>query len=181
MTPGLRVTPGQVLNDKKVEEGNGRLFRASAARAKYLSAGRIDVTFAAKGICRSMSSPMESSIHGVKRLGRYLGGRKRLVYRYPRQTIDKTDVSSDTDWAVCPRTRKSTSGGCIMAGLHMTKPWSSTQLSQAPWSAEAEYYGLVKAARIRLYGLDTRISCGISVRHWTEDLDRQQRRHGHRR
>ena len=51
-------------------------------------------------------------------------GRRRLVYCYPWQSADHVDVYSDTDWPGCPRTRKSTSGGCIVLGQHLIKSWS---------------------------------------------------------
>ena len=53
---------------------------------------------------------------------------------------------TDTDYAGCAKTRKSTSGGVIMIGGHMIKSWSSTQNVIALSSGEAEYYGLVKGA-----------------------------------
>ena len=58
-----------------------------------------------------MSAPTELKLKAVKRLGRYLKGRKRLVYTHPWQVVDMIDVYSDTDWAGCLKTRKSTSGG----------------------------------------------------------------------
>ena len=36
---------------------------------------------------------------------------KRLVYKFPWQSATHIEVDSDTNWAGCPRTRKSTSGG----------------------------------------------------------------------
>ena len=85
-----------------------------------------------------MAAPTETSLKAIKRLGRYLRGRKRLVYSYPWQVTDVVDVYSDTDWAGCLRTRKSTSGGCVRMGGHMTKAWSATQASLALSSGEAE-------------------------------------------
>jgi hypothetical protein len=72
------------------------------------------------------------------------------VWRFKWQEDHGVTVYSDTDWAGCPRTRKSTSGGCIMSGDHLLKSWSSTQGSVALSSGEAEFYGVVKAAG---YGL----------------------------
>ena len=66
------------------------------------------------------------------------------------QDDDGVVVYSDTDWAGCVRTRKSTSGGCIIVGSHLIKTWSSTQSSVALSSGEAEFYGVVKASG---YGL----------------------------
>ena len=93
-----------------------------------------------------MSAPTETSAAALKRLGRYLLGHQRLVYTYPWQRAEGIDVYSDTDWSGCPRTRKSTSGGCIMIGRHCIRTWSSTQPSVTLCSGEAEFYGLVKAA-----------------------------------
>ena len=53
---------------------------------------------------------------------------------------------SDSDWAGCRRTAKSTSGGCVMKGGHCIKSWSSTQKSISLSSAEAELVAAVKMA-----------------------------------
>ena len=82
----------------------------------------------------------------LKRIGRYLLGHRRLVYTYPWQSASGIDVYSDTDWSGCKRTRRSTSGGCVMIGRHAIRTCSSTQPSVTLSSGEAEFYGLVKAA-----------------------------------
>ena len=81
-----------------------------------------------------------------KRLCRYLVGLPRMVFRYQWQSAETIDVYTDTDFAGCPRTRKSTSGGCVLIGKHTIKSWSSTQASIALSSGEAEFYGLVLTA-----------------------------------
>ena len=55
-------------------------------------------------------------------------------------------VYSDSDWAGCLRTRKSTSGGALTFQGGILKTWSGTQASIAQSSGEAEYYTLVRAA-----------------------------------
>ena len=50
----------------------------------------------------------------------------------------------DTDYAGCPRTRRSTNGGLVMHGSHLLKTWASTQTVVALSSGEAEYCGVVK-------------------------------------
>ena len=82
----------------------------------------------------------------MKRLGRYLQQQPRLVYKYPWQDISHVDVYSDTDWAGCVRTRKSTSGGISFIGGHAIKSWSTNQNIIALSSAEAELYALLKGA-----------------------------------
>ena len=57
---------------------------------------------------------------------------------------------TDTDWAGCIRTRKSTQGGMTMVGQHCIKSWSTTQAFISLSSAESEYYGIVKGASVSL-------------------------------
>ena len=57
-----------------------------------------------------MAAPTELSLKAVKREGRYLKGKKRLVYKYVWQTANMLDIDGDTDWVDCIKTRKSTSG-----------------------------------------------------------------------
>ena len=53
---------------------------------------------------------------------------------------------SDSDWAGCAETRKSTSGGLLCLGEHTVKCWSVTQAVLALSSGKAEFYALVKTA-----------------------------------
>ena len=74
-----------------------------------------------------MAVPTQLSAEALKRLGRYFIKFPRLVYEFPFQkAIDALDVYVDTEHAGCLRNRKSTSGGCILAGKHFLKRWSST-------------------------------------------------------
>eukprot|EP00973_Karenia_brevis_P087252 12097498-Karenia_brevis.AAC.1 len=59
---------------------------------------------------------------------------------------DKIVAHSDSDWAGCPDTRKSTSGGVAQIGEHLIKAWASSQTVVALSSGEAELYALTKAA-----------------------------------
>ena len=88
-----------------------------------------------------------------------------MVFSLPFQTASTIEVYSDTDWAVCGRMRKSTSGGCMMIGSHVTKFWSSTQASLALSSGEAEYYGVARAAGQALLQ-DAGLS--VPIRIWTD-------------
>jgi hypothetical protein len=126
-TPGSKPLLEQLEGDKPLPTSEVTGFRGLAARANYLSADRIDLQFAAKDVCRFMSSPTETSVAAMKRLGRYIIGHKRLVWTYPCQRAGGIDVNSDTDWSGCPRTRKSTSSGVVMVGSHCIRIWSSTE------------------------------------------------------
>ena len=127
-------------------------FRGQAARANYLGPDRPDMIYAAKEVCRGMSCPTDLHQAALKRMVRYLRSRPRLVFKFDYQQADHIDTYADTDWAGCPRSRRSTSGGCIMVGTHLLKCWSSTQAGAAMSSGEAEFYGAVKGAMRALYG-----------------------------
>ena len=72
-------------------------------------------------------------------------------------------VYSDSNWANCIATRKSTQGGAIVYGQHTVKTWSSTQGVIALSSGEAEYYGLVKGASCGLGAVSMYRDMGITL------------------
>ena len=145
-TPSVKPTFTELEADEPLVEKLHTAFRGSAARGNYLAADRIDAQFACKEICRWMSKPSQQSWKALKRLCRYLSGQPRLIYVYRKQEADCVDVYTDTDWAGCPKTRKSTSGGCVMLGRHTIKHWSSTQASVTLSSGEAEFNGVIRGA-----------------------------------
>ena len=169
-TPGTKPTTDQISGDRELDQSRCKPFRAVAARANYLAADRPECQYASKEICRWMATPTELSVSALKRLGRFLERRRRLVYRYTWQAARQIEVYSDTDWAGCARTRKSTSGGCLMLGRHLIKSWSSTQGLISLSSGEAEYYGVVKAAGIGLgyQALLNDIGVALPLRVWTD-------------
>ena len=169
-TPGIKPLPAQVEADGPLNEKDFTRFRAHAARGKYLSADRPDLLFSCEEICRFMSAPIELSQSALKRMAFYLRMRPRLVWKYDYQTAASLEVYTDTDWAGCIRTRKSTSGGCLLLGNHILKTWSATQASLALSSGEAEFYGVVKGAGIGLgqAALFNDVGIKIPLRVWTD-------------
>ena len=77
-TPGVKQTIEQINSDKELPEDKISHFRALAARSNYLAADRPDCKFAAKEVCRFMAKPTHLSVEALKRIGRYLEGRKRV-------------------------------------------------------------------------------------------------------
>jgi hypothetical protein len=87
-------------------------YRRMAARGNYLGADRVDIQYAVKEVCRGMAKPTVGHKRKLKRLVRYLRGRKRVVWKFQWQgRPDTVEVFTDSDWAGCGKTRKSTSGG----------------------------------------------------------------------
>ena len=74
-------------------------------------------------------------------------GKARALLWYRFQTSPTTiDGYTDSDWAGCRRTRRSTSGGCLRHGDHLIKTWSRTQAVTALSSAEAGLYSAAKTS-----------------------------------
>ena len=126
-------------------------YRALSARGNFLALDRVDIIYAVKEISRKMSAPCKGDWARLERLAKYLLGKPRLVMRFdfvddPSFT-QEARVFTDTDWAGCRRTRRSTTGGCIMWGPHLIRAWSTTQAVVALSSGEAELYGVIRASQ----------------------------------
>ena len=132
-------------DDAELSPAEAYRYRSVAARLNFLAADRVDIQFASKEICRSMSAPRASDWAKVRKLGRYLRRHGRHVLWFEWQSVPTgIQVYVDTDYAGCRRTRRSTNGGLILHGGHLLKTWATTQTVVALSSGEAEYYGVAK-------------------------------------
>ena len=142
------------------EEATG--YRALSARGSYLSQDRADISYSTKELCRDFAQPNHKSYNKLKRVGRYLVGRPRLLYDYKFSKTgipDVIEVYSDTDFAGCKESRRSTSGGAMTIGGHCIKHWSKTQTTVSLSSGEAE-----------LHGIGSAISQGLGLQAICRDL-----------
>ena len=153
--------PLKVNGSKEEEEGDeeelvseeARSYRAVAARLNYMAQDSPEVMFGTKEGCRGMANPTRGDWRKLKKVARFLVGRVAVRWRFPYQDEgQKLRVFTDSDWAGCKRTRKSSSGGLMMLGTHCIKAWCSTQGALALSSAEAEYYSMVEGV-LRARGL----------------------------
>ena len=111
----------------KLDKQRALVYRANVARANYLSQDRSDIQYQVKELCRFMSDPTEAYWLMLKRLARYLIAHPRVIVKFEYQgKVDVVDAWTDTDYAGCHESRKSTSGGAIMLGKHLIKSWSNT-------------------------------------------------------
>ena len=95
-------------------------FRRTAAKLNYLAMDDPRIGFASKVISQGMAKPTEEGEVWIKRALRYLKGKPVCEWRFVWRDMPTQLVgSSDSDWAVCPKTRRRTSGGGIMLGAHL--------------------------------------------------------------
>ena len=140
------TTNDEGADDPLLQGEEATSFRALVARAIFWAADRVDLMFSVKEIARHMSSPRRSHWALLDRLARFVVGHGRLVtwMRYQPE-VEQLTTWTDSDWAGCHRTRRSTSGGIVLRGGHFIKAWSRTQALVALSSAEAERYASIKA------------------------------------
>ena len=178
-TPGVDgpAIGGGAAEQEEVEEealppAEATLFRGIAARCNYLQPDRPDIQFAVKECCRLMSRPTARAWEMLKRVGRYLKGRPRVVWRFDWQApVDVLDVHSDANWAGCRSTRKSSSGGTVAIGSHLIRAYSKTQAVVAKSSGESELYAVVRASSEALGILTLLSDFGLSTMRASVGMD----------
>ena len=121
VTPGIRVKPGENPGDEKeLSPRETSIFRGIVARANYLSQDRSVIKYATKELSRRMAKPRIRDVNAATRLARYLSTRTRMICHVKKQKMPKeVEAWSDSDWAGCLETWKSTSGGIIKFGTHI--------------------------------------------------------------
>ena len=99
-----------------------------------------------KELARLMQQPNAKNMQALKRLVRFLKGSPQCLVVHGRQAGQQiADVLSDSEWAGCTKTRRSTSSSSVMLGGHLIAP-ATTQNEVATSSGEAEFYALNKSA-----------------------------------
>ena len=138
-------------------EDKAHTFREATGSAIYLSQDDRPMQYAVKELARRMSAPLEVDWAALKHLARYLCGpvysRAVAVSAEERATY-KAGLAlpltgfSDSDWAGCKETRRST--GCIQSNIASTVLSMSCQTQPglpATSSSDTELRELSRAAR----------------------------------
>lgn len=101
-TPAEKKKQGEALKSIEMppmNESMQRSYRSRTMRAAFLAQDRPDNAEATKSLARHMKAPNEAAWADLKRLGRYLHGKPRLVYEYHPQRFQKDlTVYCDSDY-----------------------------------------------------------------------------------
>ena len=136
------VDRGELLDGGMVS-----VYKSLIARANDIVPDRLDLAFTVEELARRMASPTKLDWENLCRMARYLAGLPRLRLWFQFQEDQPCLVAySDSDWACCPHTRRSSSGGAVVRGSSLSKSWSKTQMNSAMSSAEAELYSSINAS-----------------------------------
>ena len=150
VTPAVRAKPEGNDNDP-LAEAEVRDYRSTCMRIAFLAQDLPHLLYASKEIARKMQKPTRGAYTAMKRIGRFLKGAPRCVQTYHMQDpCGELVVLSDSDFAGCMETRKSTSACFLYHGEHLIRATSSTQGIQGLSSGESEFMALVRATSIGL-------------------------------
>ena len=115
----------KVVDEEECDKDEARDFRAVTARMNYISQDSPDLQFPVKQASKDMARPKRTSWDSLRKLGRYLVYRGRVVWKYVWQDEPKfSSTFGDSDWGGTHKDRKSTSGGTFMLDLHGIKTWN---------------------------------------------------------
>ena len=117
---GQSDDPRDPLNHP-LDPARHKLYRTAVGKLLWATPVRPDISFAVKELSRSLQAPTQQDEKQLKHLLRYLKGtlhfttslqppRKRVVEQASSIQIQ---AYSDSDWAGCPKTRRSTSGASL--------------------------------------------------------------------
>ena len=162
-SPGVKDPTG--LRGEELDAERHAIFRSAAMRLAYLAQDRPELAFAAKEVARCMSGPDEAAWQALKRAVRFCMGHPRVIWEFVRQApVQFLDVWSDSDFAGCLRTRRSTSCSMLMVGCHLLRATATTQTVVSLSSGESEFYGLVKSSAIALGAEAMALDLGVVLK-----------------
>ena len=131
---------------------NHSRYRRAVGMLQWIVPTRPDMAFATKERASALASPTNADMTALRHLVRYYRTTSDLELRIQPKTRTRVpegepellsvEAYSDSDWAGCRDTRRSTSGGIIYFEGAVLAFWSRTQTTIALSICEAELYAI---------------------------------------
>ncbi|KAK9214398.1 hypothetical protein WN944_006390 [Citrus x changshan-huyou] len=140
-------------------------YRSLVGSLQYLTFTRPDITHAVNKVCQHFQSPTKQDLKAITRILRYLKGTLDFGLRFLEQSSNQLYAFSDSDWAGCLETRRSTTGFCVYLGANLISWCSKKQSIVARSTAEAEYRALSSTTAELTWILSLLQDIGVSLSH----------------
>eukprot|EP00435_Cladocopium_sp_Y103_P043647 s2238_g12.t1 len=154
----LVVFDAETIAMEEYLDGNdAKLFRSALGICLYLAQERLDIQHTVRVLASYMGRPTKTALCALRKLGSYLVQTQDMKMHYPmaetfattltrwhgvEETRDgkpyEIELYSDSDWASCKITRRSTSSGLIFVNSCCVHSYSRAQMSISLSSMEAE-------------------------------------------
>ncbi|XP_031096843.1 uncharacterized protein LOC116001083 [Ipomoea triloba] len=149
-------------------------YKSPSWALQYLTVTRPDLSFTVNLLCQHMHAPRVQQWEQLKRVLRYVKGTLLFGLCVRSSSSRELHAFSDSDWAGCPKDRKSTSGFVVFLGSNLVSWVCKKQRTVAMSSTESEYKALadvcVEVTWILSLLRELRIT-GVSVpKLWCENL-----------
>ena len=130
-------------------------YRSAVGKLLWMAQLRGDLKYPVKELSRSLVNPQDQDIKNLVHLLKYVNQTRDFVFvmepqlpvrnqegKFPVQIVSY----SDSDWAGCQKSRRSTSGSLVSVFNINVQSTSRTQASIAHSSAEGELYAMTQAS-----------------------------------
>nr|XP_016452893.1 PREDICTED: uncharacterized mitochondrial protein AtMg00810-like [Nicotiana tabacum] len=140
-------------DDEELKDING--YQRLICKLIYLTITRPDICFAVQLLSQFMQHPKQSHLEAAMRVVRYIKKSPGMGIFLKKGALTQVTAYCDSDWAVCPNTRRSVTGYVIKLGDSLVSWKSKKQQIVSRSSAEAEYRSMaaVTAEIVWLVGL----------------------------
>uniref|UniRef100_A0A3Q7IWP2 Reverse transcriptase Ty1/copia-type domain-containing protein n=1 Tax=Solanum lycopersicum TaxID=4081 RepID=A0A3Q7IWP2_SOLLC len=119
-------------------------YKKLVGKLNFLTNRRIDIAFSVQHLSQFLQNPREPHLKASYHVLRYLKNDPCLGIYLSNNANCSITAYCDSDWAVCPDTRKSVSGYVVLMGDNSISWKSKKQTTKSLSSAHAEYRAIRK-------------------------------------